>query len=503
MKTRREGGPWPYLIAIICVAVFTAIRFVLDPLLGTRAEIAPFVCAVVLATLFGGLRAGISAVILSVPICDYLFVEPRYTFFIYDPPGDTVALVFFVVLATAVTAIIDRFNRTRARLRAANLELGQSELRFKTLAATIPEIVFTARPDGTRNYFSQGYCDYTGLTPDVAGIEWKELIHPDDRQPVLDQWAQSIETGNEFSAMYRVRRADGEYRWFKGHAKPVRDPGGEILQWTGVAADIHDQKSLAEALALRTDQLIASNEEFQKFTYRITHDLKEPLRMIGIFTEFLVKRNQNHLDAESRTFTGYILEGVSRIERQIRDLLEYAKAGSLEVRRQETDLEEILNSAIDNLRSTIVEAGASITHDPLPRLVVNPDRMRSVFQNLIGNALKYRSSRPPRIHISARLENDNWLFSVQDNGVGFEMSEAERIFAAFERLSSNAKVEGSGLGLAIVKRIVELKGGRIWAQAEPGVGSTFHFTLPSALEKKAAAQARTHVAGASSGLRAS
>lgn len=502
MNARSEGS-WPYVIAVISVAAFTALRFALDPLLGTRAELAPFVCAVVLAALFGGLRGGIAAIILSVPTCDYLFVEPRYTFFIHDPPGDTAAMVLFVALATAVVVIVDRFHRTRVRLRAANLQLQQSELRFKTLAATIPEIVFTAKPDGTRDYFSQGYRDYTGLPSEGASTEWKNLIHPDDRQSVLDQWAKSIETGQEFSAMYRVRRADGEYRWFKGHAKPVRAPSGEILQWTGVAADIHDQKSLAEALAVRTDQLIASNEEFQKFAYRITHDLKEPLRMIGVFTEFLVKRNQNQLDSESRTFTRYILSGVSRIERQIRDLLDYTKAGSLEVRKQETDFEEILNSAIDNLRSTIIETDASVTYDPLPRLVVNQDRMRSVFQNLIGNALKYRSSRPPRIHISARSENDEWVFSVQDNGVGFEMSEAERIFAAFERLSSDPKVEGSGLGLAIVKRIVELKGGRIWAQSAPGVGSTFYFTLPSSLAKKSAAQARAQVAGASSDLRAS
>lgn len=491
------------MIATISVLVFTLVRLALDPLLSTRAELAPFVCAVVLAALFGGLRAGIAAIVLSIPTCDYLFVEPRYTFFIYDPPGDTAALVVFAVLAISVTLIIEWFHRTRDRLRDAHLKAQQSELQFKTLAATIPEIVFTTSPDGTRDYVSQAYCDYTGWSPERAFTEWEELIHPDDRQSVLDQWRKSIQTGTEFSAMYRVRRADGEYRWFKGHVRPVRGPAGEIVQWTGVAADVHDQKLLAETLARRTDQLIASNEEFQKFAYRVSHDLKEPLRMIGVFTEFLVKRNQKHLDAESRTFTGYILEGVRRIERQIRDLLEYATAGSLEVRREPTDFEQILNSAIDNLRSAIIDAGATVTHGPLPRLTVNQDRMRSVFQNLIGNALKYRSSRAPRIHVSARLENEEWVFSVEDNGLGFEMSEAERIFAAFERLPSEAKVEGSGLGLAIAKRIVELKGGRIWAKSDPGIGSTFYFTLPCRLESKAAAKAATQAFGHSSNAQAS
>ena len=496
-------GPRPYVLAIVAVVLSAATRFALDPLLHDKAPLLMFVCGIVIAVIFGGLRAGIAATILTIPVCDYLFIQPRYTFFIYDAPGDSISLGVFLVLGVGVSVIIERFHQTRERLRNAHQELQRSELRLRTLAATAPEMLFTANPDGVRDYFSEGFCEYTGLEPERARAEWPEVIHPDERQLVLDQWAKSSQTGAEFTVTYRMRRSDGEYRWFQGHAKPVRVAAGEIVQWTGVATDIHEQKLLAEALAHRTEQLIASNEEFQKFAYRVSHDLKEPLRMIGVFTEFLVKRNQDHLDAESRTFTKYILEGVGRIENHMRDLLEYAKAGSLEIRAELVDFDMILDSAIDNLRSTIMETGATVTHDRLPSLVVNPDRMRSVFQNLIGNALKYRGTVAPRIHISARQEDLHWVFTVRDNGIGFDMSEARRIFTAFERLPSDAKIQGSGLGLAIVKRIVELKGGRIWAESEVGTGSTFFFTLPRSLEKVGAVQARSQAAGSSGSARAS
>jgi len=501
MPPSRQGYQ-PYLLAVMIVVLSTAVRLALDPLVHSKVPLLLFACGVVVAALFGGLRAGLAATVLSIPVCDYLFIDPRYTFFTSDAAGDSIALAAFLVLGIAVSAIIERFHRTRDRLREAHHELEQRELRLRTLAATAPELLFTAKPDGACDYFSQGFCEYTGMDPERARTGWMDAIHPGERQSFLEQWSESVKRGVEFAATCRLRRADGEYRWFKGHAKPVRDPAGVIIQWTGVCADIHEQKMLAEALAKRTGQLIASNEEFQKFAYRVSHDLKEPLRMIGAFTEILVKKNEEHLDAESRTFTKYILDGVRRVENHIRELLEYARAGSLEIKTELIDLGAVLDSAIDNLRSTILNTGAIVSHDPLPRVVGNQDRLRSVFQNLIGNALKYRDARAPRIHISARPDGDNWLFSVQDNGMGFEMSQAERIFTAFERLPSDAGVPGSGLGLAIVKRIVELKGGRIWAESQVGVGSTFFFTLPR-LEKAGAGHALSQAAGASPGLRAS
>ena len=246
--------------------------------------------------------------------------------------------------------------------------------------------------------------------------------------------------------------------------------------------DIQDHRLLEEALARRTEELAESSEDFQRFAYRVSHDLKEPLRMIALFSQMVAQRNRDTVDAESRTFISYILDGVDRIQRQLHDLLEYAKAGSLEIKRELVDLNVILESVLANLGPMILETGAIVTHETLPTMVVNPDRIRSIFQNLIGNALKYRGADPPRVHLSVRENEAQWTFSVEDNCAGFEIEDLERIFKPFERAAPN--IPGSGLGLAIVKRIVELKGVRIWAESAIGKGSTFFFTLPRILERK-------------------
>ncbi len=329
------------------------------------------------------------------------------------------------------------------------------------------------------------------------------MIHPEDRPGVLDQWSAAIRARDEFHATYRILGGGGEYRWFKIHAKPVTAADGNVTNWSGVCANIHEQRVLEQELARRTEELAQSSEDFQRFAYRIGHDLKEPLRMIAMYSELLVQRDAGNVSAESRTFIQYIQDGVSRIESQLRDLLEYARVGSLEIKRELIDFNTVVESAVANLSPAILETGAHVAHGKLPRLVANADRVRSVFQNLIGNALKYRGIDPPQIHISARLEGDDWIFSVQDNGTGFQAEDQERIFKPFERASSDSKIQGSGLGLAIVKRIVEKKGGRIWAESTVGKGSTFHFTLPRTMEKFGPAQARTCDPTLSSDARAS
>ncbi|HLK49012.1 MAG TPA: ATP-binding protein [Bryobacteraceae bacterium] len=501
--TMVRGAYRPFLVAGITVAGSATVRLMLDPLVGSKVPFLPFLCGIVFAALIGGLRAGIASTLLTIPVVDYLFIEPRHTFFIHDAQGDSISLAVFLGLGIALSFLIERFRQTRERLGQALLELQRSESRLSILAATVPEMLFTATTAGDIDYVSQRFREFTGMEEARMRTDWMEALHPEDRGPVLQLWSQALQSGREFEATYRLRRRDGEYRWFKGHAQPVRSTGGELTQWTGVCSDIHEQKLLTQALARRTEQLIESNEEFQKFAYRITHDLKEPLRMIGTFTEMLVKRNQDSLDGESQTFTKYILDGVGRVEHQIRELLEYARAGSVEIRSEPIDFNAVLESAIDNLRSSMIQTGAIISHDQLPILVANPDRIRSLFQNLLGNALKYRGTRAPRIHVSARRESEEWVFSVRDNGIGFRMDQAERIFTAFERLPSEKNVPGSGLGLAIVKRIAEMKGGRVWAESEPGAGSTFFFALPRRLEKIEPAQARSQAAGVSSNARAS
>ena len=485
----------PYFLALTAVAASTAVRFALDPVLHTKATTPVFLCGIVVAALVGGLQAGLVTTGLSILFCDYFFIEPRYTFLISDARGDLANLAVFLVLGVTVSIIIGQFRQFQAGLRKATMDLEQSELRFRTMAATVPEMLFAATVEGEWTYVSPRFCAYTGLQLEQLHENWTQILSPDEQQGVLEQWTKSVNAGTEFESANHIRRADGEYRWFKCHAIPVRGADNRITQWTGICADIHEAKVLEQALTQRTAELAAANEQFLKFAYRISHDLDGPLRTIRTFTELLVK--DNHQSTEKDTFSRYILEASDHCRAQVQQLLEYAKIGSIEFKTQPVELAVALESALADLRSTIFETRASVTHDALPCLILNPDRITSVFQNLIANALKYRGADPPRVHVSASRTGDEWIFSVRDNGVGFEMAHAERIFKEFERLSRGGEARGSGLGLAIVKRIVEIRGGRVWAESRPGKGSTFFFSLPGHLERIAPERERQSSAHAS------
>jgi PAS domain S-box-containing protein len=475
-----------YAIAVLGVTVTASVRFALDPILHDQEPLLLFPFAVVIASVQGGFRPGLAATVLSVFAADYLFVRPRYTFFLWDPAAALVMMVVFTALGVAVSLIMERLKRAKARLQESASALQKSEFQLRALAATVPEILFTARLDGATDYVNPRFTDYSGRTPaGLLGAGWLQTVHPDDREQTIASWSRSVRSGDEFEITYRLRRADGVYRWFQVHAVRVRDSQNQNGHWFGVSTDIHEHKELEESLAARTKELLLSNEDLQSFAHLAGHDLQEPLRTIGIFTQMLVQRNRDKLNEEAEEFARHILEGVARMKKLIQDLLDYAVASRAEDEPPgRTDLNNVVSSAIAQLRLTISEAGATIACDRLPSVSANENGILRVFQNLIGNAIKYRSSEEPHIHISARSEEDQWILSVRDNGIGFDMAYADRIFESFQRLHSRADVPGSGIGLAIVKRIIERNGGRVWAESEPGEGSTFFFTLPTNTVKK-------------------
>lgn len=231
-------------------------------------------------------------------------------------------------------------------------------------------------------------------------------------------------------------------------------------------------------LSLTNSALLKANEQLGQFTFAASHDLQEPLRTITAFVQLLAKRYQNKLDPEAEKFIGFILDGTNRMHNLVSDLLAFSLAQSSELMLRTVELEQILAVAISNLCSAIDETGASITHDKLPQLCVDASRMAQLFQNLIGNAIKYsRPGEPPRVHISAEHRTSEWTFTVSDNGMGFEKAYAEQIFGMFKRLHGS-DIPGTGIGLAICRKIVEAHNGRIWAESTPGVGTTFSFTIP-------------------------
>jgi len=239
-----------------------------------------------------------------------------------------------------------------------------------------------------------------------------------------------------------------------------------------------ERQAAEKSIQATNAQLRQSNRDLAQFASVASHDLQEPLRMVASFTGLLARKYQGRLDAEADEYIGFAVDGAKRMQRLIEDLLRYSRITSQGAPPERCAVEAALAQALLNLQGAIQEASAVITHDPLPVADADAFQLAMVFQNLVGNAIKFRGPAPPRIHISAAHENDAWHFTVADDGIGIDPKHHLRIFEIFQRLHTRAEYPGTGIGLALCKRIVERHGGRIWVVSE-GKGTTFHFTLPS------------------------
>jgi light-regulated signal transduction histidine kinase (bacteriophytochrome) len=244
------------------------------------------------------------------------------------------------------------------------------------------------------------------------------------------------------------------------------------VKWFGTSTDIDEQKRVE-------DELRRANQDLEQFAYSASHDLQEPLRSIKIYGELLTRRYGDKLDGQASEFLEYLRSGATRMEVLVRDLLAYTQVGRLNARAEMTSAGEALSTALANLAGAIQVNGAAVTYEPLPPVRVHNLHLRQLFQNLISNAIKYRSpDRPPSVHVSAERGNGVWVFSVQDNGIGIEARYREHIFGLFKRLHTGDEYSGTGIGLAICQRILERYHGRIWVESDPGQGSVFRFALP-------------------------
>jgi PAS domain S-box-containing protein len=364
--------------------------------------------------------------------------------------------------------------------RDAEAKLKESEARFRQtfeLAASgICHVI-----DGRFVKVNKALCEILGYSEkQLLEKTVKEVSHPEDRD-VTDAERARIRKGEIDSARFEkryIRGDDGAVVWVDVAIALVRDVFGVPQYEVAIFDDITERKQAEALLRDAHEDLKRSNAELEQFAYVASHDLQEPLRMVASYTQLLGRRYEAKLDSDAREFMAYIVDGATRMKQLIEDLLAYSRVGTKGEAFRPVSSEAALGRALFNLRTAIEEAGAVVTNDPLPTVPADEGQLAQLLQNLIGNALKFRSASVPRIHVGVSEKENEFQFEVRDNGIGIEPQYYERIFMVFQRLHNKGEYPGTGIGLAICKKVVERHGGRIWVESRAGVGSSFFFTLP-------------------------
>ena len=398
----------------------------------------------------------------------------------------------------AVTGLLGIFWDITER-QQNEVKLRESELLFHTLTDAMPQMVWMCTPDGLSIYFNQQWVDYTGLTLEESyGQGWNTPFHPDDKQSARDAWNRAIRTGEMYRVETRLRAADGRYRWFLMKGEPLADTPGPIVKWLGTCTDIDELKCaqaellqhrqhLEESVAARTADLATSNQaladsnkELESFSYSVSHDLRAPLRAIEGFSAILMEDCADKLDEDGRRMLGLVRQGSVKMARLIDDILEFSRAGRAAMTMVVLDMNALVRLAVADLAPAIEGRALELRIATLPAAFGDAHTIQRVWINLLDNAIKYTGPRQPAIvEVGAREIDGEMVYFVKDNGVGFDMRYAGKLFGLFQRLHSHEQFPGTGCGLAIVERIISKNGGRLWAEAQLDQGATLYFVLPS------------------------
>ena len=369
-------------------------------------------------------------------------------------------------------------------LRSQSRQVQRALLYNRGLLEASLDSLVTIGPDGT-------ITDVNEATERVTGVPREKLIGTDFSEyfAVPDEaragYEQVFERGFVIDYPLAIRHASGEVTDVLYNATVYRDENGAVVGVFAAARDVTERKRAEESLlraeaALRAEkeELARSNAELEQFAYVASHDLQEPLRMVASYTQLLARRYEGKLDADADEFIGYAVDGATRMQQLISDLLAFSRVGTRGRPLAPMDAQAAYEEALGNLALTIDESGAEVSADPLPMVTGDYGQIVQLLQNLIGNAIKFRGEAAPRVHLSAERRDAEWVFSLADNGIGIDSQYFERIFVIFQRLQGRREFPGTGIGLALCKKIVARHNGRIWVESEPGRGTTFQFTIP-------------------------
>jgi PAS domain S-box-containing protein len=356
----------------------------------------------------------------------------------------------------------------------------RAALLLSAIVDSSDDAIVSKNLDGIITSWNHGAERLFGYTAAEAVGNPVTILIPPDRQQEEPGILARLRRGERVDHFETIRRRkDGTQLDISLTISPVRDRTGKIVGASKIARDITERKKAEAARKRVTDDLRLANEDLEQFAFSASHDLQEPLRSVKIYSELLAQECRDVVDDEARQYLGFVRDGATRMEMLVRDLLSYTQVAKFEKPEEPFDAGAALAATLSGLSGIIAETGAHITAGPLPTLSVHGTHLQQLFQNLIGNAIKYRTpERPPVIHIAASRQGLCWTFDISDNGIGIDPEYKENIFGLFKRLHTSDEYSGTGIGLAICRRIVDRYHGRIWVESELGQGSTFRFTLP-------------------------
>jgi PAS domain S-box-containing protein len=358
-----------------------------------------------------------------------------------------------------------------------------SEERFRRLVESVRDYaIFMLAPDGTIASWNPGAERLKGYkAEEIIGRHFSIFYtKPDlDAKKPERELETAARTGKYEEEGWRLRK-DGTVFWASVVLSAIRDEDGELLGFAKVTRDLTERRAQEEKLRHAVEELTKSNRELDEYAAFVSHDLQEPLRKMASFAQLLEAEYGEKLDGSARKYLNNIVDGAKRMRTLITDVLDYSRIGRAEPPMAPLRLDEIAAAALRDLELVVKDSGGKVELGPLPELRGNAERLTRLFQNLIGNGLKYRDpAREALVRVSARRVDGEWIIDFADNGIGFEPQFAERIMRPFQRLHAKHKYPGSGIGLAAAKKIVDLHRGRLWADSEPGKGSVFHVALPA------------------------